>query len=133
MNEISIIKLDADYHFKPFDCGNQDLNDFLLIDSKNYQKKLLSVTYILQTEKDIAAFFSVSNDKISIPKATANFFEKGNNDYSYVYVISPTYDMELVKANEFVAKEVGVYTIRYFALDVYGNYELVDFEIQVSK
>ena len=73
------------------------------------------------------------NDKISIPKATANFFEKGNNDYSYVYVISPTYDMELVKANEFVAKEVGVYTIRYFALDVYGNYELVDFEIQVSK
>ena len=41
--------------------------------------------------------------------------------------------MELVKANEFVAKEVGVYTIRYFALDVYGNYELVDFEIQVSK
>ena len=67
MNEISIIKLNADYHFKPFDCGNQDLNDFLLIDSKNYQKKLLSVTYILQTEKDIAAFFSVSNDKISIP------------------------------------------------------------------
>ena len=67
MNEISIIKLDADYHFKPFDCGNQDLNDFLLVDSKNYQKKLLSVTYILQTEKDIAAFFSVSNDKISIP------------------------------------------------------------------
>ena len=67
MNEISIIKLDADYPFKPFDCGNQDLNDFLLIDSKNYQKKLLSVTYILETDKDIVAFFSVSNDKISIP------------------------------------------------------------------
>lgn len=67
MNEIKIVRLTDTYQFKSFDCGNKDLNDFLFVDSKNYQKKLLSVTYILQTEKDIVAYFSVSNDKISIP------------------------------------------------------------------
>lgn len=46
---------------------NQDLNNFLLTDSKPYAKKLLSVTYILETDEEIAAYFSVSNDKISVP------------------------------------------------------------------
>ena len=43
------------------------MNDFLLSDSKPYLKKLLSVTYILETDDDIVAYFSVSNDKISVP------------------------------------------------------------------
>ena len=73
------------------------------------------------------------NDTVSIPTATVDFFEKGNNEQLYVYVISPTYDIELVKEYEFVVKETGVYTVRYFVLDVYGNYELVDFKIQVRK
>ena len=43
------------------------MNDFLLSDSKPYLQKLLSVTYILETDDDIVAYFSVSNDKISVP------------------------------------------------------------------
>ena len=49
----------------PFDCKDTDLNEFLLNDSKNYLGKLLSVTYIIEYNGEILAFFSVSNDKIS--------------------------------------------------------------------
>ena len=48
-DNIRVVRLTQDYQFKSFDCGNQDLNDFLLSDSKPYLKKLLSVTYILET------------------------------------------------------------------------------------
>lgn len=50
----------------PFDCGDHDLNEFLLNDSKNYLAKLLSVTYLFEHQGETVAFFSVSNDKISI-------------------------------------------------------------------
>ncbi len=66
-DNIRVVRLTQDYQFKSFDCGNQDLNDFLLSDSKPYLNKLLSVTYILENDDDIVAYFSVSNDKISIP------------------------------------------------------------------
>lgn len=66
-NGISVVRLSSDYQFKSFDCGNSDLNDFLLLDAKGYAKRLLSVTYILETENEIVAYFSVSNDRISIP------------------------------------------------------------------
>ena len=68
MNEqIKIVRLTQDYTFKPFDCGEQDLNDFLFNDSKNYLERLMAVTYVLETENKTVGFFSVSNDKISIP------------------------------------------------------------------
>lgn len=39
---MKVVKLTDDYVFKDFDCGNPDLNDFLLNDSKGYLKRLLS-------------------------------------------------------------------------------------------
>lgn len=64
--KMRLIRLTEDYVFKPFDCGEKDLNEFLLCDSKNYLKRLVSVTYIIETDNRIVAFFSVSNDRISI-------------------------------------------------------------------
>ena len=73
------------------------------------------------------------NESIAVPEATVNYFEQGLNNHYYVYVISPTYDIEIVKDNSFTAKEQGEYTVRYFVLDTYGNYEIVDYKIQVTK
>jgi GNAT superfamily N-acetyltransferase len=42
------------------------LNEFLLRDSRDYLNKLLSVTYLIESENATIAFFSVSNDKISV-------------------------------------------------------------------
>ena len=32
-DNIKVVRLTQDYQFKSFDCGNQDLNDFLLTDN----------------------------------------------------------------------------------------------------
>jgi GNAT superfamily N-acetyltransferase len=63
---LSLIRLTPDYQFKVFDCGDADLNDFLINDSKSYLNKLLAVTYIIENETEIVAFFSLLNDKITI-------------------------------------------------------------------
>ncbi len=63
---LSLIRLTPDYQFKFFDCGDSDLNDFLLNDSKSYLSKLLAVTYIVESEVEIVAFFSLLNDKITV-------------------------------------------------------------------
>lgn len=63
---LSLIRLTPGYHFKTFNCGDSDLNDFLINDSKSYLKKLLAVTYILENETEIVAFFSILNDKITV-------------------------------------------------------------------
>lgn len=66
-----------------FDCGDPDLNEFLLSDSKNYASQLLAVTYLLENEKGPIAFFSVLNDKISVQDV-----ESGNR-WKKIKVIFP--------------------------------------------
>lgn len=47
-----------------FACGDEDLDDFFAHDAANYQRQLLSVTYLLQVDGTVAGFFSLLNDKI---------------------------------------------------------------------
>ena len=66
-----IVRLGKGETVKEFDCGDADLNDFVLHESVLYRKEKLAVTYVLEdsadTEhKNVAAFFSLSNDRISI-------------------------------------------------------------------
>jgi len=62
---LKLIRLESDHPIKPFDCGDPDLNDFFINDSKNYQKELLTVTYVIESGTETVAFFSLLNDKIS--------------------------------------------------------------------
>lgn len=51
-----------------FDCHDEDLNDFILNEASLYRNALLSVTYVVEDKKseEVLAYFSLSNDKISI-------------------------------------------------------------------
>lgn len=51
-----------------FDCGDEDLNDFLQKEAIIYEKSLLAKTYLLihQNAENIIGFYSVLNDKVSI-------------------------------------------------------------------
>ena len=66
---MKIVRLTLEHIFKPFDCGETDLNDFLLLDSKEYAKALLAVTYVIEDEDKTVAFFSLSNDHISLAES----------------------------------------------------------------
>lgn len=74
--DIKIRRLTTDYILTDFDCGNKDLNEFFLLEAKNYAKKLLSVTYVVEIESHIAAFISLSNDKIAIPDSDKSTWRK---------------------------------------------------------
>jgi hypothetical protein len=75
IEQFRFVRLEAKSDTAGFDCGDNDLNDFIRNDAWNYQQELLSVTYLFEgSEGDVAAFFSVSNDALR-----DNDFEKWNN------------------------------------------------------
>lgn len=59
-----VVRLSPGHIFKPFDCGDDDLNSFLLNDSIEQQENLFSVTYIIENETETIAFFTLLNDKV---------------------------------------------------------------------
>lgn len=61
-------KLGLDERVSTFDCGDEDLNDFILNDAPLYRKALLAMTYVLEDTENgrVMAYFSVANDRISI-------------------------------------------------------------------
>ena len=65
----SIIRIDRSTTIKPFDCGNEDLNNFLMEKSKNYRNELLATTYLLENEERTIAFFSIFNDSLRVQEA----------------------------------------------------------------
>lgn len=62
---MEIIKLTDDYELKPFDCGDADLNGFLMNDAKPFSGKRIGNTYIVEDKGKIIAYFCLLNDKIS--------------------------------------------------------------------
>ena len=85
-----VVKLEEQDSVKSFDCGDDDLNDFILHESPLYRKEKLAVTYVLKEADDLAnehikAFFSLSNDRISISdfdsKTKYNRFSRRFNNH----------------------------------------------------
>jgi GNAT superfamily N-acetyltransferase len=61
---IRLVRLGENAVILPFESEDKDLNDFLLNDAKSYLKSLLAVTYMYQTDDEIIAYFSLSNDSL---------------------------------------------------------------------
>ena len=51
-----------------FNCGDEDLNDFIINESQHYRQAKLAVSYVIETNdtKKTVGFFSLANDRISI-------------------------------------------------------------------
>lgn len=47
-----------------FDCDDQDINEFLKVDSLKYQKEKLANTYVFHSNNKVACFFSLLNDSL---------------------------------------------------------------------
>jgi GNAT superfamily N-acetyltransferase len=62
------IRLNENNVVESFDCGDQDLNDFILNRSAAYQKYLLSVSYAFANPDNgkILAYCSLANDKVAV-------------------------------------------------------------------
>lgn len=53
---------------KSFNCGDEDLNDFILNEAVQYRQARLAVTYVIEIKGTDTAvgFFSLANDRVSI-------------------------------------------------------------------
>lgn len=51
-----------------FDCGDADLNDFILNEAHLYREELLAVTYVMEERESgkVIAYFCLINDKVSL-------------------------------------------------------------------
>lgn len=67
-SKYSIRKLQNGEDIHLFDCGDEDLNDFILNEARLYCKELLAVSYVLEREDVhlVHAYFSMANDRISL-------------------------------------------------------------------
>jgi len=75
LEDLYFTRLNEEKETAQFDCGDDDLNDFIRNDAWVYQRELLSVTYLFEdAQKNVVAFFSVSNDSLKDMD-----YEKWNN------------------------------------------------------
>ena len=67
-------KLEEGETLNSFNCGDAELNDFILSKASEYRKTLLAVSYVLEENGNPIAYFSLSNDNLS-----AEIFESKTN------------------------------------------------------
>lgn len=67
ITDLEFIQLTKDTPLLPFASEDEDLNNFLMEDAKNYSADLMAVTYLFIDKKkqQIAAYFSLLNDKMA--------------------------------------------------------------------
>ena len=73
-SQFQIRRLGTDESVAAFNCGDDDLNDFIINEALPYRKAMLAVTYVFENKqtKQVAAFFSLAHDKISISDFESN-------------------------------------------------------------
>ena len=67
-NKIDIKILSENIDLNEFDCGNPDLNEFLIEDAIIQQKEMLNATHIFIYEKKIIGFLTISMDNMDIKR-----------------------------------------------------------------
>lgn len=68
MSVYNIRRLKRRESIESFDCGDADLNDFILKESPLYRQALLAVSYIVENKQNltVSAYFSLANDKVAL-------------------------------------------------------------------
>lgn len=73
---MKLVRLTTAYKLENFDCGDNDLNDFLFEDAKVFLEKRIANTFVLEDEDRIVTYFTLLNDKISRLEITNSRWKK---------------------------------------------------------
>ena len=52
---MELVRVNTEYKMKPFDCGDADLNGFLLNDAKRFAETQIANTFVIEEEGNILA------------------------------------------------------------------------------
>lgn len=83
MEKISYEELLADYTIRrlqqgkkiaSFDCGDADLNDFIVNEAHLYRNELIAVSYVFEHKHtgEVVGYFSLANDRVSVTDFASN-------------------------------------------------------------
>lgn len=78
---MDLIRLTTHYPLSHFDCGDEDLNNFLFENAKAFLDKRIANSFILEDKGTIAAYFCLLNDKISKQEVTNSQWKKIKNRF----------------------------------------------------
>jgi predicted GNAT family N-acyltransferase len=79
---MKLVPLNSDYELNGFDCGDEDLNHFLLDDAKPSQELRIANTFILEADNgSIAAYFCLLNDKVSKDEVIGSHWKKIRSNF----------------------------------------------------
>lgn len=62
-----------------YDCGDDDLDDFIVNDALNHQNANVAMTTLVRYKGEIVGFYSLANDCISLDKSEKNRIKKQYN------------------------------------------------------
>ena len=93
LSDMELIRLTKDTIIKSFDCGDADLNDFILNDAKAFLSKRIAYTFLIIDGENIVAYFSLLNDKVAKTDAANNTWRKLRRSFPHEKHFS-SYPME---------------------------------------
>ncbi|MDR0437529.1 MAG: GNAT family N-acetyltransferase [Bacteroidales bacterium] len=102
-----IVRLTDTHSIKQFDCGIDDLNDFLFSDAKIYLQYLYATTYLLESNDRTIAYYSLQNDLLQIdPHIDRDFYSEisetiPDKDYSFLLGMKDISTYPAVKIGRF--------------------------------
>lgn len=112
ISKFTFRQINADTEIKLFKCADDDLNNFLYDDAKNYLESMMAVTYLLEdNEADkTVAYYSLLNDKIVFDPTQKSSWnklnrqipnEKRRKEYPAIKI------GRLAVAEEYIGKHIG--------------------------
>ena len=123
-----IRRLQQNEKINAFDCGDADLNDFIINEAHLYRNELIAVSYVLEnkTTKDVTAYFSLANDRVSVTdfesSSAFNRFRRKRFAYEKRLRTYPAVKIcRLAVAQSMRGKAIGS-----FLIDFIKSYFLVD-------
>ena len=80
---MELTRLTENTEIKSFDCGDTDLNDFIQNDAKAFLSKKIANTFLITEDKNIVAYFSLLNDKVTKTDAANNTWRKLRSNFPH--------------------------------------------------
>lgn len=109
------------------DCRGNETSNVYTINVIRHVDPVIEVKGELP--KDVKA-----GEEVTLPSAEVTFMQENPNNLSWIVVISPsTNEYDFMKGNSFKATKLGVYKIRYCALDAYGSYTIVEYSVNCHE
>ncbi|MBQ9539454.1 MAG: GNAT family N-acetyltransferase [Treponema sp.] len=124
LRNYDVKKLDERFPVSDFDCGDEDLNDFLKKEVFLYKEQLLAMPYVLTKKDDISkilAYFTLANDKISVTDFPSNSqfnkFKKENFNKEKFLRSYPSVKIgRLAISKELQGQGVGTHLLRFIKM-----------------